>query len=131
MEKLIQNRNRARQLIDFSGIRIGNITPTDIDGCIEYRNKALVLFEMKRRGAEIPKGQELALTRIIDNHRAAGKQAVLFICEHDVDDWNEDVDAARTTVRKFYWNFEWHDGRDVLLKDKINNFIRFVDKDKF
>lgn len=128
---LIQNKSKARQIIDFSGLRFGNITPTDIDGCIEYKNKALILFEVKHKGTAIPKGQELALTRIVDNHRAAGKEAVLFICEHDVEDWREDIDAATTTVRKFYWNFEWHDGKDVLLRDKTSRFIKYVDRDKF
>jgi len=31
----IQNRERARQIIDFHGLRIRNITPTDIDGFIK------------------------------------------------------------------------------------------------
>lgn len=129
--KLIQNRNRARQLIDFSGLKFGTITPTDIDGCVEYKNKALALFEMKHGDAEIPKGQELALTRIIDDSRAAGKEAALFICEHNVDNYNADINAADTVVRKFYYNSEWYDGRGAKLKDKLNSFISFVDKEPF
>jgi len=35
----IEHRDRARQIRDFSNLRYGNITPTDIDGLIEYQNK--------------------------------------------------------------------------------------------
>ena len=41
----IQNRERARQIIDFHGLRLdGKITPTDSDGEIEYHDKAWVFM---------------------------------------------------------------------------------------
>ena len=52
----IQNRSRARQIIDFSGIKYGNITPTDIDGGFEKQNEVFVFFEMKYGDAEMPTG---------------------------------------------------------------------------
>ena len=130
-DTLIQNRRRAKQLIDFGDLRIGNMYPTDIDGCVEYRNKALALFEMKHGDAELPDGQRLALTRMIDDSKTAGKEAVLFVCEHYIDDPKDDVNAADAVVRKFYYNGEWYDGRGVTLKEKLNSFIRFVDKEPF
>ena len=77
---VIQNRERARQIIDFSGLRYGNITPTDIDGCIEYQDKGVAFIEIKHRDSPMPKGQELALTRLVDNNSTAGKRAVLYVC---------------------------------------------------
>ena len=127
-ETLIQNRKRAKQLIDFTGLKFGNIYPTDIDGVIEYKNKAIALFELKHGDAELPEGQRLALRRMIDDSRAAGKEAVLFICEHYVDDCNKDIDASETIVRKFYYNGEWYDGQGYSLKKKLNSFIKYVDK---
>ena len=38
-----QHPERAKQNICFEGIKYGNITPTDIDGCIDYKNKATIL----------------------------------------------------------------------------------------
>ena len=128
---IIQNRRRARQLIDFSNLKYGNIYPTDIDGLIEYKNKAIALFEIKHGDTEIPEGQRLAFRRMIDDSRAAGKQAVLFICEHYVDDCNEDIDAAETIVRKFYYNGEWYDGQGFTLKEKMSSFIDYVDRTPF
>jgi hypothetical protein len=52
----IQYRERARQIIDFSGIRYDNITPTDIDGFFEKADKAFVFYEYKLEGCEMPHG---------------------------------------------------------------------------
>ena len=41
---VIQNRDRKKQIIDFSGLKYGKITPTDIDGLIEYKDKAMMFF---------------------------------------------------------------------------------------
>lgn len=132
---VIINRERAKQIIDFHGLKYGRITPTDIDGCIEYRNKGVAYIEIKYRDQELPKGQELALTRMTDNHRSAGKIAVLFVCEHFVDKCEMDVDASKTIVRAYYYNGKWWSGNNVLdehgnrvtLKEKMDKFIKYVD----
>ena len=36
-------KERAKQGRDFTGLRYGNITPTDIDGLIEYHGKGRFL----------------------------------------------------------------------------------------
>lgn len=128
---LFQNRSRAKQLIDFSNLKFGNIYPTDIDGFVEYKNKAIALFELKHGDTEMPEGQRLALRRMIDDSRAAGKQAVLFVCEHYVDDCNIDVDASQAIVGKFYYNGEWYDGHGATLKEKLSSFIKYVDRRPF
>lgn len=102
MRGKIQNRERARQIIDFSGLRFGNITPTDIDGMIEYQDKAFVYYEFKLQGANMPRGQELALERTVDSHIAAMKQAIAILVEHDVSDCERDIQAAKCLVSRFY-----------------------------
>ena len=67
----IQFRERRKQIIDFSGLRVGNITPTDCDGLIEYHNKAYILFEIKHRDAKVPEGQLKALVRSVDDFKLA------------------------------------------------------------
>lgn len=121
----IQFRNRRKQIIDFSGLRCDNITPTDCDGIIEYKNKAYVLFEIKYRNAEVPRGQFLALTRMVDDYKRANKYAILIIAEHNVDDAEQDIDAANCKIRK------WYDGtwrqNPLTLKELIDRFIKYVD----
>ena len=63
----IKHKDRARQLLMFSGmIRRRGITPTDLDGIIDYNGKAFVLLEGKFHGAPFLKGQKLALENIVD-----------------------------------------------------------------
>lgn len=130
MQSEIQNRSRARQLIDFANIRIGEKgMPTDCDGLIEYHDKAYVLFEVKHGAKELPVGQRLALERMCDDFARIKKPAVLIVAEHDVDDPEVDIDAAACVVRKFYFRHRWYTPiKPVTLKDKIDSFISFVDR---
>jgi len=107
MRGKIYNRDRAKQLIDFSGLIYGNITPTDIDGLIEYHNKGYVLMDTKYQDAICPHGQRLALERTTDDLTKSGKPTLCIISEHEVDDPNEDIDMANTIVREFRWKGKW------------------------
>ena len=99
----IHNQGKMRQLIDFKNIDIdGYIYPTDIDGLIEYKNSEYIIFEIKFKGADVPYGQRLALQRMVDDFAAAGKRAIVFVCEHNVKDTTVPVVAARCVVREIY-----------------------------
>jgi hypothetical protein len=125
----IQNRERARQIIDFHGLKIRNITPTDIDGFIEYQDKAMIFLEFKYLDADLPYGQRLALERLIDNIDKAGKEAVLFVCEHNTTNCDKDVIAENAIVRSFYYKKRWYKPREKsTVKQKINSFISFIAK---
>ena len=123
----IQFRERSRQIIDFGGLRYKNITPTDVDGLIEYKGKAYVLMEMKYGKAEMPYGQRLAIERMIDDFSKSGKIATAFLCEHYVENPNEDIDASKTIVRECYYNGKWHSDGTKTLKTRLDTFISFVD----
>lgn len=124
-----QNIHRAKQVIEFSDLRYGNITPTDIDGFFERHNEVFVFFELKKRGAELPSGQKLALTRLVDNLRETGKKAVLFVAVHDVDDCDETVIAADAEVQGIYFNGAWHKAHGKKLKEMSDRFIRWAEGD--
>jgi len=98
----IFDRSRSRQIIDFSGLRYGKITPTDIDGLIEFRNKYFILIELKLHNAQMPRGQEIAFVRMVLNLKKANKPSVLFIASHDVEDPEDDIDASKAIVTKLY-----------------------------
>ena len=128
MNSEIEHRERARQIVDFKGIRLGEKEmPTDCDGLIEWHNKAYVFFELKGCGKEIPFGQKLAFTRMCDDFNCLKKPAVFIIAEHDVDNPEVDIDAAKTSVREFYFKGRWYRGRSNL-KELIDRFISFVDR---
>ena len=127
MQNEILNRARARQLIDFGGIRLaGKGMPTDCDGLIEWHDKAYVLFEIKGIGKQVPYGQKLALVRMCDDFNRLKKPAVFIIAEHNVDNPAEDIDAAQCHVREFYFRGKWYAGNSSL-KELIDRFIKSVD----
>ena len=110
----IHNRKRAKQINDFSGLAYGNkITPTDIDGLIEYQDKGYVLIEVKLRGVLLPYGQRLALERMTDDLTRAGKPTVCIIASHDIDDPEQDINVANTRVREYRWHKKWQTTSDL------------------
>ena len=128
MSEPIKNRGRASQIIDFTGITYGKISPTDIDGLIEYHDKAVILFEMKYENAVMPWGQQTALERICDDIRHAGKESVVFICSHSVWNYHEDVKAAETIVKAVYWHGKWRgitEGK--TLNEWVTKYLKWVD----
>lgn len=128
MRGVIENRERRRQIVDYSGMSYGTITPTDIDGVIEYRDRAFIYIELKHGDAKVPRGQELYIERQVDVCRAGGKQAVAIVAEHDVDDTERDVDAASCKVRRIYYDGEWFDdGLKRTLREAVDSFICFVE----
>ena len=56
---------RARQLLLFDGMQYGNITPTDIDATIEYKDRARIFVEVKGKSKDVPTGQRLLLQRFV------------------------------------------------------------------
>lgn len=118
-----------KQLIDFKGLSVdGNIYPTDIDGLIEYKDAEYIIFEVKYGDAEVPFGQRLALQRMVDDFTKAGKQAVVFICEHTVRDANKPVVAAWCKVREIYYGKgkEWRTpGSEISVRAAVDSFQKF------
>lgn len=107
---VINNKDRARQLRDFSGLRYGNITPTDIDGLIEYKDIAYVIFETKLGSAEVPRGQMIALERLCDDLQNY-KHTIVIISSHN-HPVTEEIDLANSIVTQYRWRKKWVDMKD-------------------
>lgn len=120
------NREKAKQLIDFDNLNYGKIHPTDIDGFIEYHNVARVYFEFKYKDSPIPMGQQIALERMVDDARMAKKEAVLFLCSHSTP-FEQDIDAATAKVSAVYWNGKWRPGDNGTVKAWTDKFLSWVD----
>jgi len=103
----IRNKDFARQLNDFSGLRYGNITPTDIDGFIDFQNRLFIFMEGKHSGSKLHYGQRLALERLTDAcHNPPGRIATCLIVDHNTPP-EYDVNFAQGLVREFRWEGEW------------------------
>ena len=126
MRGKIQYRDRARQLRDFSGLRFGNITPSDSDGEIEYHNKAWIFIEAKLKGVELPIGQRISLERKCDDMQKV-KPTVLLIVSHETP-VDQDIDMANAIVTEVrFKGIVKHPAAPVTTREYIDRFIRYVE----
>lgn len=125
------NRERAKQIIDFSELERRGCRPTDIDGLFEYKDKGFMLFEMKYADKPVPEGQRLALARAAQSLADGGKLAVAVIARHYYANPSCDVVAAMCRVSEVYWG---HEGRwrrpsnSITLAEALDLFIRKADR---
>lgn len=123
---IINYPERARQLRDFSGLRYGNITPTDIDAMMEYHNKAYVLIEAKHVNAPpIPYGQKLAYERMADD-LATHKPTLLIFCKHSYP-VDVPIDFAECDVESYRINGKLYLIQNIKVRELMDYFISAVD----
>lgn len=120
----IRNRQLAMQIRDFTGLRFGKITPTDIDAFLEFGDRLFVLIEGKRDGAPVAYGQMLALARLADAcHCPPRRYATAIVVDHTTS--SEDIDYATATVRTWRWGGEWRQPlqRGIKLRAAIDRLL--------
>ena len=123
----IRDRDRSRQINDFTGLKYGNITPTDIDGLIEYHNKAYVFIEMKYGNTKLPDGQKWALERLNNDLTKSGKPTITIIGTHQEANPEKDINVANTSVKKYYTNRHWCNASlNLTIKKLIDGFLESV-----
>lgn len=93
---------RAKQLIDFDEMDCCGASFTDIDFCVEFKNRLWVLGEVKGKGVTLPHGQRLLMERFIEMAREAGRKAIAVVCEHNVRDWHEKILLSDCMIREYY-----------------------------
>lgn len=106
MESSFRDRENAKQLIDFGGLKYGRCSPTDIDLTIEWRGLTFVFVEIKRRGTPLTLGQKLFLENVVKAINESGKHAVALFAEHDGIPVEQDIMAADTQVVNAYGSEE-------------------------
>ena len=126
MRGQITYRQRAQQLRNFTGLLFGSITPTDIDGFIEYKNRAYIIIEMKLDEVEVPFGQMLALERLCDDLQKE-KQCLLIVAQHNYRP-EQDIDFANCQVSKYRSRGKWITPESsITVKKLIDEFLkRFI-----
>ncbi len=102
----IRHRDRAKQLHDFTGLLWGKITPTNIEGYVEFAGKVFFFIEDKFEGAEMPYGQRLAFERLVDVIEQGGAKAYLLLVEHNAPP-DRDIDVAKCKVISWRTGGEW------------------------
>ena len=127
----IVNRDRAKQLRDFSGLKFGKITPTDIDMSMDFSGQVFIFAETKYKDTELTYGQRKHLEYLVEANKYP---AVAYITEHE-NPPEIDIDMANTVVRAKYTNtllggkkkiYKWQKPEDdnILLHDEVRKFTR-------
>jgi len=109
----INNRDLV-QITDFSQLlfptyRGHNISPTDVDLCLEWQGRLCVIGELKWGDNDINVGQEITFTNVVNalNKGGYGNGAMVVVANHQ-NKPNDDIMAGDAIVRKVYRNGKWH-----------------------
>ena len=114
----IRNRKYASQLRDFSGMRYGTITPTDIDAFFEVQDKVFIFVEIKHGDSKLPYGQRLALTRLVD---AIDRPSLLVLGKHVGD---EDIKLHFCLATEYRSSKQWRIPKTgYTVKQVIDAFL--------
>lgn len=127
----IEHMERAKQLLLFDGMLYDKkITPTDFDGCIEYKNVAWIVCEVKKGNTELKYGQRLALNRFVDDTFRAGKHVLAIIAEHNVENVNDPVYLKDCIVRETKRDFgDWQRcEKQITVKEMVDLFIAMMEQ---
>ena len=131
LESLIKNPLRASQVLDFTGILPPPYAPTDIDGLVEWKDKAYVIIECKHGGKDMSLGQKIAIERMTKDFSKAGKRAVAIVVEHNVDNIQQSVMVGNQLVREVYYDSQgrWRKpSHEMTAREAINDFIQYVEE---
>lgn len=122
----IIHRERSRQINDFCGLRWGNITPTDIDGFVDFQDRIFVFIEVKYEDIELPRGQKLALERLCDACESSEKHSLVLVARHSIIDVNNDVDVSLLLVDEYRTMGKWQKPlKQITVKEAIDKFIKW------
>lgn len=103
----IKHLDRYKQLISYEGLeRRRKITPTDIDGMIDYRGNAFIFLEGKLEDKEIDYGQKLAIENIINGLSESGRPSCCLIFRHNKKP-EELIIAKECIVSDIYYQHKW------------------------
>ena len=93
----IKWRERMTQAKDFSNLKLGGFTPTDVDFAYDVRGDVFIFGELKAKGAPLPVGQRRLLMGLLMLCLEAGKKCVVLVAEHDTAA-NENIDVGNLYV---------------------------------
>lgn len=123
----IYNAALATQIRDFSGLRYGSITPTDIDGLLDFQDRAYVIIETKLCGAQVPYGQRLAIARLTDIISSTGRLGMALIARHK--NTFGEIDFANCAVSEYRYGGQWIIPRaDITVRQAVDRILERLNK---
>lgn len=124
---------RSSQLIDFSGIRYGNATPSNVDGVLELDGKLFVIIEYKHTSAQkMSLGQRLMIQRMADQLGSGICYSLAVIATHN-SPIGQEIDAANSVVSEIRWKNQWFnlEGKNYTVRRCIDRAYHYVFHEPF
>lgn len=110
------------QLKDYTKMCYGTITPTDIDGSMDFGPNVFVFLELKHEGKDLPRGQELHLERLCDALYRGGNHSLAVVATHGCGS-TEMIPVHECSVERFRYMLEWNrPGRACTCKELVDRF---------
>jgi hypothetical protein len=122
------NIDRYKQVIDYSGMLYERgITPTDIDGLMDFGGKFFAIIELKFLNAELPFGQRLCLERVCDG-LAERHECAVFVARHSLPP-ELHIPAAECSVSEYRWKGQWRiPAQSISLRQAVDIIKRRVEE---
>lgn len=119
----IKSRDGIKQVILYEGLENGKISLSDIDAVMELRDKFLILFEVKKEGIDIPKGQRGMLEAIIDAWQETGRIGMIVKADHNQE--GEFIYLRQCLVVDIYYNGTWRPQTNkITVREFLDNFYK-------
>ena len=107
---------------DYSGLQYGKITPTDIDGFMDFGNKTFIFIEPKYGTGVIPFGQKLALERLCDACESSDRASAVIVARYNTK--TGEIDVAPLPVSEYRIQNKWHiPSREITVRQAIDTLI--------
>ncbi len=118
--KLINNREKAQQILAFDGLQWGACRCTDIDLSLDWQGKTFVFVEIKTEGSPLTAGQKYHLQGLVKAIKAGGKEAYAIVATHNTH-VSEDIHAAQCDTKMIFSGNNWElCGTGEKLCDTLN-----------
>lgn len=123
----INHEERFKQIHNLTGIiRMRGISPTDLDGVIDYGGRAFIYLEGKVLGNEPSKGQRMALENLVKSHWKAGHPSIAILYVHTTQPEEQvmvhDCDVWKVFGKTDQFNFIW---KDILTSSVLEIIEKF------
>ena len=117
--------NMGRQLLRFDGLRYNNITPMDIDGLIEWKDRKRVFLEVKLQNTKILDSERIAYERLVNDFTKLGKESMAVIAYHKVFDTSKDIYVGDCLVHEIYHGSEgyWRPPKKMMTVQTLLDYF--------
>lgn len=122
----IRSPKLAEQIKDYSNLAFDTITPTDIDGIIDFGNKLWVIIELKFKGGKMPYGQKLCLERLCDIIEETGRKSMLIKAFHETPP-ELPIDVGNLVIDEYRINRTWRRPNSIItVRTGIERFLEWA-----